>query len=352
MSLLVVFALLAAACSDPADLATAPRVGSEPPGDVAADRDDGDVDGNDGAVADDDVAPLGPTTSTTVERPTLPPLPTPVPPPDPVTVLAVGNLSECGQRDTEVAALVRETEGVILSAGDLAPRGTEEFLDDCFLPLYEDDLERMITVPGNHDLATDDGAAFYAIAARTATESDDGKGWFVTTAGGWQIIGLNSRCADVGGCDVGSEQYRWLDEVLRDQPAECRLAVWHDPRFTSASGVRDATDMGPIYGRLHGAGTDIVISGGPANYERLGPLKPNGEPADVGIVNFNVGIGGAGLTGFGDEPRPGSEVRLTGVDGVLSLELGPEGYDWELLATPESLDRSGIDVNESGSGTC
>jgi hypothetical protein len=329
MGVLAVLAVIAAACTDPANIARGPST--------------------------DDVA-LGPTVvaPTAPERPTLPPLPRPTttpPPTPPVTVLVVGNMTGCGERDDDVAALVDRTNGPVLSTGDLAPDGTQANITDCFLPLYGDDLDRLYIVPGDADLATDNGGPFFDLVDRTPTGSDRGKGWFVTTLGPWQIIGLTSRCADVGGCGEGSEQYQWLDAVLRDQPNECRLAMWHDPRFTSAKDLDDATDLGPILGRLDGAGTDVVVTGGPANYERLGPLRPNGDRAEIGVMHFNVGTGGTDPTEF-DHPHQGSRVKLDQVDGVLSLELSADGYRWEFIATPESLERTGSSSTDSGSGTC
>ena len=340
-----IFAVLAAACSDPSRLAANDSGPATSDNAVVEDM----LDGDGGKV-------LGPTITSpsSSTRPTTPPLPPPTtapPPPDPVTVVAVGNLSDCGQRDGEVAALIDETEPIILSTGDISPDGSEQYLTECFLPLYGDDLDRFYTVAGNRDLATDNGDAFYDIVAQTPTGSDEGKGWFVTTIGAWQVIGLNSRCADIGGCDVGSEQYQWLDDVLREQPSECRLAIWHDPRFNSAANVNDDRDVGPLYGRLDGAGTDLLLTGGPANYERLGPLRPNGDPVDDGMLSINVGTGGYPVTPFSDV-QPGTQARLFRWDGVLSLVLSADGYDFEFVATPESVARVGSSPDEAGSGTC
>lgn len=329
---MVVLAVLSAACSNPSAL--------QPVDDAGADT----------TVADD---VLGPTV-TTIVFPTNPPLPTLPPttaPPPPVGVLAVGNLSDCGGQDREVADLIAAAEGTVLAAGDLTTDGSAAQLDECFLPLYADKLDRFLAVPGNNDLATAAGAPFYEIAARTPTGSTPGKGWFVTTIGAWQVIGLNSQCADVGGCGVGSEQYLWLDDILRNQPSECRAAFWHDARFTSSHKIPAASELGDLYGRLHGAGTDLIISAGPANYERLGPLRPNGDPDEDGVMNFNVGTGSDATDEFG-EPKPGSRSRLSGRAGLLSLMLSADGYTWEFVATPSAVEEAGSSIGDAGSGTC
>jgi hypothetical protein len=209
----------------------------------------------------------------------------------------------------------------------------------------------MLVVPGNNDLATASGGPFYEVVARTPTGSTPGKGWFVTTIGAWQVIGLNSRCVDVGGCGIGSEQYLWLDEVLRSQQVSCRAAFWHDARFTSSAEIPGAGDMGDMYGRLHGAGTDLIISAGPANYERMGPLRPNGDPSEGGVMSFNVGTGGGTTDEFGQR-RSGSRYRSSEQAGLLALVLAADGYTWEFVTTPGVLDRESSSLGDAGSGTC
>jgi len=46
---------------------------------------------------------------------------------------------------------------------------------------------------------------------------------------------LNSECQDVGGCEAGSPQEKWLRANLAAHPAACTLAYWHKPLFSSGS---------------------------------------------------------------------------------------------------------------------
>ncbi len=334
-------AVLSAACSDPSALESAGDGGTEEA--LGPTVIEGDEPGS---------TPRQPLT--TPALPTNPPLPTLPPtatPPPPATVIAVGSLSDCAGRGREVADLVASTEGTVIAVGDLTSDGSTAKVEECFLPLYGDELDRMFAVPGNNDLAIDAGGPFYDLVARTPTDSTAGKGWFVTSIGAWQIIGLNSRCADVGGCSEGSEQYQWLDNLLRERPAECRAVFWHDARFTSSAEIEPAADLGPMYGRLHAAGADVIVSAGPANYERMGPLQPNGDPNEEGVMNFNVGTGGADSDQFG-EGRPGSRYRSSEHVGVLELVLSANSYTWEFVATPGAVERAGSSVDDAGSGTC
>lgn len=263
-----------------------------------------------------------------------------------MTVLAVGNSGQCTNGSTSVnEAMVADT-GLIFAAGDLSTNGSQSSIDECFLDTFGNDLDRVYAVPGSQDLLTDGGAAFYDLVSQTPTGSSAGDGWFVTTLGGWQVIGLNSRCDDVG-CDASSAQFQWLVEVLQEQPAECRAVFWHDARFSSGFSTIDAKAMGPMVARLSSAGTDVIITGSPRSYERLGPSKPNGELAvgdEDGIMHFNVGGGSA--VGFDWAPHVSSQVREV-ANGYTRFVFGPDGYTWEFVATSEANAES-----DSGSGTC
>lgn len=336
MATFAVLAVLAAACGDPSaigpavpddEVALGPTVVAPP-----------DLD------EDDDATPE----ATPAPAPTLPPLPAPVAPPEPVTLLAVGNLGGCDPNSVEVASAIAADSGIIVAVGDLSTDGSQAKIDECFLAQLESELDRVYVVPGDRDLATEDGAAFYDLAARTPTGSAPGEGWFVVSLGGWQIIGLNSRCEALGGCETDTEQFQWLNNVLRDEPVECRAVIWHDARFTSATGEDDATDMSAILARLDGAGTDVLITGSAGNYEQLGPLRPGGALAagdEHGMRHFNIG-GGSGA-GFDERLQPGTQVSKDDSNGYVRFVFSPEGYTWEFVAT--SNDESEPDI---GSGSC
>lgn len=323
-----VLAMVAAACSDPSALARPNPVG----------------------VSEGESA-LGPTITvpgitTMPTAPPIPPIPPPPPPPEPVTVLAVGNLGGCNAHSTQVVEAIAADRGLIFSAGDLlidpAAAG------DCSLTSIEAQLDRLYTVPGDRDLAGDQATVFYDLTARTPTSTNAGEGWFVTMLGGWQIIGLNSRCDEAGGCGVDSAQYQWLDALLREQPAECRAVIWHDARFTSTRNQTEASFMGAILGRLDGAGTDVVITGSPSNYERLGPVRPSGQLAvdgAPGTMHFNIG-GGSGA-GFNEELRPGTQLRQDVANGYVRFVFSAASYTWEFVATSDGNTEPDI-----GSGTC
>ncbi len=263
-----------------------------------------------------------------------------------VTVLAVSDLTDCRGPAAEVAELARSLDGTILMPGDLAyGEGTQQQFDDCFLPLYGSELDRIYATPGDNDYNTPGAVPYFDTMAGLPGEA--GKGWYAVEFGGWQLISLNSNCDEVGGCREGSEQYQWLDELLEQDQFECRIVMWHEPRFTSAANYSGIPRLGDFYGRLHGAGADILLVGHSHHYERLGPLASNGDPAPGGIMNFTVGVGGATFTEFGD-PLPGSQVRSNEHRGLVQFTLGDGGYDWEFV----NADSNSTDLVDSGSADC
>jgi len=65
-----------------------------------------------------------------------------------------------------------------------------------------------------------------------------------------------------------------------------------------------------------------------------------------GTRQFTVGTGGnGGLYPFGT-PKPNSQVRYNGGNGVLELDLSDSGYDWTFRSI------AGLTFTDSGSGSC
>ena len=160
------------------------------------------------------------------------------------------------------------------------------------------------------------------------------------------IIVLNSECKDVGGCEAGSPQEKWLRADLAAHPAACTLASWHKPLFSSGGAHGNDLTVKPLWQALYDANADVVINGHDHDYERFAPQTPDGgaDPAR-GIREFVVGTGGKNHRPFA-EPKPNSELRDATAFGVLKLTLKPVAYNWQFI--PES----GKTFTDSGSGTC
>ena len=157
---------------------------------------------------------------------------------------------------------------------------------------------------------------------------------------------LNSECQDVGGCEAGSPQEKWLRGDLAAHPAACTLAYWHKPLFSSGSAHGNDLTVKQFFQALYEAYADVVVTGHDHDYERFAPQTPDGaaDPAR-GIREFVVGTGGKNHRPF-VSPKPNSELRDATAFGVLKLTLKPNAYDWQFIS------EEGKSFTDSGSGSC
>ncbi len=157
---------------------------------------------------------------------------------------------------------------------------------------------------------------------------------------------LNSNCEEVGGCGAGSPQERWLRSVLAASRAECTVALWHQPGFTSATVHRAFPLYQPFWQALYDYGADVALVASDHVYERFGLQNPIGDAdAAFGLRQFTVGTGGRSHQLF-KTVLPNSEVRNGGTYGVLKLTLHPGSYDWQFV--PEA----GKTFTDQGTTAC
>jgi hypothetical protein len=250
---------------------------------------------------------------------------------------------ECEQGDT--ANLLERSElSAVLPLGDLQ-------YEDAELSDFEDSWDKTwgrlkdITrpAPGNHEYKTSDAEGYFDYFGDAAGER--GKGYYSFDLGRWHLIALNSNCDEIGGCEPGSAQEKWLRDDLAAHKARCTLAYWHHPRFSSGRHGNHG-ETGPFWEALHDAGADLVLSGHDHSYERFAPQTPGGEPDQArGIREFVVGTGGKSFYEF-PTVEPNSEVQNNDTHGILKLTLRPAGYDWQFV--PEE----GASFSDGGSGRC
>src|SRR5262249_49504093 len=152
--------------------------------------------------------------------------------------------------------------------------------------------------------------------------------------GTWHLIALNSDCAKIGGCGIGSSELNWLQNDLTvNKKTQCTLVYVHRPRYTSGQWGSDR-ELQPIWQALEAGGVDVGVSAHDRLYERLGPMDAKGK-LDVGkgIRQFVVGTGGGGFDNF-FRARSTSEVRQNKSLGLLRLTLHNSSYDWNFVAAP------------------
>jgi acid phosphatase type 7 len=264
----------------------------------------------------------------------------------PVVLLAAGDIADCtnlaGAEAT--ARILEENDGVVAAIGDLAyPDGTEENFK-CYDQTWGRVKSRTRPAPGNHEFHSQ-GATFY-FAYFGVVAGDPKDGFYSYDLGAWHVISLNSECAEIGGCNEGSREEKWLRADLAAHPAACTLAYFHKPLFSSGGAHGDAPEIRPLYQALYDAHADVILSGHDHDYERFAPQDPNGKlDRTRGIREFVVGTGGKNHRPFG-APEATSEVRDTTTFGVLKLTLKRTSYDWKFI--PEA----GKSFTDSGSDKC
>lgn len=278
---------------------------------------------------------------------------------DAVTVAAVGDIAcdpasesfERGEgtldncRQQYVADLVAQGGAdVFLPLGDIQyEEGTPEQFSRSYDPSFGRYLNITYPIVGNHEYLTVDAAGYYGYFGERA--GDPEKGYYSFDLGAWHVVALNSNCSEVGGCEPGSPQERWLRADLAANPSRCTLAYMHHPRFSSGHHGNN-NELEAFWSALHDFGTEIVLSGHDHIYERFAPQTADGAfDPESGIRQFIVGTGGKNHTEI-EAIKPHSELQHSGTYGLLELVLEAERYRWTFV--PEAGQR----FTDSGSENC
>lgn len=264
-------------------------------------------------------------------------------------LVGAGDIASCANQGDELTAdlvgqaLEGSDGGVVFTLGDnVYESGSSDEFADCYDPSWG--RFGTVTRPsaGAREYRTPDAQGYFSYFGSAA--GDPSEGYYSYDHGGWHIVVLNSNCAAVGGCELGSPQATWLQEDLAASDAACTLAYWHHPLFGSTvSGTNTATL--PFWNLLYEAGAEIILNGDHHFYERFAAQDSEGRPDQEGLVQFTVGTGGRSLSPVGPRAQ-NSEVAQGDSYGVLALQLTAGGYEWEFLA------ESGSGFRDSGSGAC
>jgi acid phosphatase type 7 len=261
-------------------------------------------------------------------------------------LVGAGDIADCtnlaGAEAT--AALLAKIPGTVIAIGDLAyPDGTPANFA-CYDKTWGREKARTRPAVGNHEFHSAGATYYFQYFGEAA--GDASKGYYSYELGTWHIVVLNSECAQVGGCGVGSAQEKWLREDVKAHPTACTLAYFHKPLFSSGGAHGDDLSVKPLWDALYEGGADVVVNGHDHDYERFAPQTPEGKAdAAHGIREFVVGTGGKNHRPFGATDA-NSEVRDADAFGVLKLMLLPGRYQWEFV--PEE----GKTFRDSGEGTC
>jgi Calcineurin-like phosphoesterase len=257
--------------------------------------------------------------------------------------VGAGDIADCGNdNDEATASLLDGIAGTVYTLGDNAySSGTATEFAQCYDPTWGRHKARTRPSPGNHDYKTSGASAYYDYFGALAGPS--GQGYYSFDLGGWHIISLNSEIS----MSAGSAQETWLRADLAASSAQCTLAYWHKPRFSSGTKHGSNTSAEPLWQALYDFHAEIVLGGHEHNYERFAPQTAAGvaDPTN-GIREFVVGTGGESHYDDEGTPLPNSEVFNGTTYGVLKFTLGTGTYSWEFVPV------AGQSFSDSGSGTC
>jgi hypothetical protein len=258
----------------------------------------------------------------------------------PIRVLLFGDSGWGGEGQLRLARQMREVSwDLLVHLGDVAyENGTEEELTARHFRVYADVLQStpMFPAVGNHDLHTDDGAAYDA--AFIWHPPFEGERYYAYRWSGVQFIALDtsSPTADVRDLREGTgRQYDWLQKTLQlahDDPAiRWTIVYMHHPLISHGLGISGhggdrklRVALSPLFEEW---GVDVVAAGHEHHYERttpvLGGRKVRGGCGPVYIVagaggasRYARGVGASSVTAVSS--REYSYVDLTIEAGVIA----------------------------------
>lgn len=199
-------------------------------------------------------------------------------------------------------------------------------------------------VVGNHEYEDPGASGYFRYWGGKAGET--GKGWYSYNVGAWHLIALNGQCGgpSVGGCQKESAQWRWLRADLQAHPRGCRLAYWHQPRFSTGPHGNNSA-YADFWELLYTAQVDVVLNGHDHDYERYPPMDPQEKSDPKGVREFVVGTGGKNHSPF-FYPVSRSVTRQNVSFGVLAMTLYADHFSWRYVAEP------GATYHDSGTAPC
>ena len=255
---------------------------------------------------------------------------------DDIILVGAGDISECDNDNDELTAqLLDAIPGTVFTVGDNAyNNGTIEEYNDCYGPTWGRHKDRTKPSPGNHEYLTEEAAGYFEYFANIPS-------YYAYDLGAWRIYSLNSEIS----VSATSAQITWLQDDLANNPRQCVLAYWHQPRWSSGSHHGSDEDYQTLWQILYEAGAELVINGHEHNYERFAEMNAEGAVTSPGLREIVVGTGGRNLYDF-NSPLPASEVRNDSTYGVLRLTLRADGYNWEFVPI------AGSTFTDSGSTNC
>jgi hypothetical protein len=228
--------------------------------------------------------------------------------------------------------VVAENPDAVLMLGDAQyETGTETLFATRYNPTWGRFRNiTYATAGGSHDFY---GGGYWYNYFSPRAGAVANQNWFAVDLGnGWRLISLNSYCDQNGNC---AAQTAWLTAELANNPSDCSIVMWHEPRYTSFKRHPNETRMDVFWDQLVNGGVDIALWGHLHNYERFRPIgtSDNHDPTN-GMTAFIVGTGGRSLETTSPVLEPHSVVLNNTTYGVLKLTLYADHADFVFLPEP------------------
>lgn len=213
----------------------------------------------------------------------------------------------------------------VLALGDLAyKRGEPVAFNDCYDPYWGQAKQRTWPAPGNHEYQSLGAYGYFDYWAERA--GPDRAGYYALRAGNWLILSLNSEVD----ASQDSEQARWIDSVLADNPGKCIGVFFHKPAY-SAVERSNSDNARLLFSKVADAGAIFVLNGHNHFFERTVPLDAFGRPSAEGTTIFVAGAGGKFTSGAVAENDRTAEL-ITNAPGMLKLDFSYDAMNWTYIA--------------------
>ena len=249
--------------------------------------------------------------------------------------------SQCGDIETAASTTVNNPDGILL-LGDIQYEGASAAeLKKHFNVSWGPLKSKVYPIRGNHEYITS-GAAGYVDYFQEMSPS-----YWVTNAGGWRIIAVDSWCLGLvsTGCTATAPQTQWLASQLQQarQDGKCSAVLLHHPYISS--GKFATPSVKALWETAANGGADLMLTAHDHHYERFQKVDANAEPSPAGMRLFIAGLGGAPAYPL-STTHPASEYRSNSIHGVMTLTLTPSAYAWGFV---QASDNS---ITDSGADTC
>ncbi|MEP6620819.1 MAG: metallophosphoesterase [bacterium] len=153
----------------------------------------------------------------------------------------------------------------LLHTGDITQLNKPSEFDTADQVLKEARAKDVFFVPGEHDVATDNGASYLERYGKRAPRGTSGAGWYSFDHSGVHFIGLvNVLNLQAGGLgSLGAEQLEWLEKDVKSLSASTPIVVFaHVPLWTVYPKWGWGTDDGArALGYLKRFGSVTVLNG-------------------------------------------------------------------------------------------